>query len=176
MSVIILIGFMGCGKSTFGKKIARHLNYSFLDADDAIEKMAGLAVPEIFSKFGEAHFRKLEATFISSLKLHKNTVIATGGGMPCFGDNIEKLNNSGITFYLQRSALELAHRLEHANRERPLIKDKNQDELIQFIQEVLPQREMFYLQAQYILDRDQQTVDCIEKIISSIQEGEKYEN
>lgn len=155
MSVIILIGFMGCGKSTFGRKLAKQLNYQFMDADDAIEAKYKLKIKDIFSQFGEAHFRKLEEKFIMELKKEQNIVLATGGGMPCFGKNMDLLNQLGITFYLQRPIPELVHRLINAKRPRPLIQGKNQSELTEFIEKLLPKREVFYLKSHFVLNREQ---------------------
>ncbi len=155
MSVIILIGFMGCGKSTFGKKLAKKLNYQFMDADDAIEARYKLKIKDIFSQFGEAHFRKLEEKFILELDKEQNIVLATGGGMPCFGKNMKLLNQLGVTFYLQRPIPELVNRLINAKRPRPLIQGKNQSELTEFIQELLPKREVYYLKSHHVLNRDQ---------------------
>lgn len=157
MAAIILIGFMGCGKSTFGRKLAKQLNYQFVDADDAIESKYKLKIKDIFSQFGEAHFRKLEEKFILDLDNQQNIVLATGGGMPCYGKNMDLLNQLGVTFYLQRSIPELVHRLINAKRPRPLIEGKNQSELTEFIEHILPQREVFYLKSHHILNRDQQS-------------------
>ena len=121
MSVIILIGYMGSGKSTLGRKIARKLNYEFLDTDSAIEEKEGLTIAAIFEQFGEVHFRKLETNILLSLKGKEKIVIATGGGMPCFNGNMNLLNELGRTFYLKRSVNELVHRLVNAKRVRPLI-------------------------------------------------------
>lgn len=157
MSVIVLVGFMGCGKTTLGRKLAKQLNYDFIDADDAIEKRYRISVKDIFAKFGEAHFRKLEREFILSFRDQDNIVLSTGGGMPCFGDNMQLLNNIGITFYLQRPVQELANRLINAKKPRPLIQGKKLEELVDFIAELLPRREVFYLQSRHVLNREQQS-------------------
>jgi shikimate kinase len=98
----------------------------------------------------------LEEKFILDLDHKQNIVLATGGGMPCFGQNMDLLNQIGITFYLQRSVPELVHRLINAKRPRPLIQGKNQTELTAFIEELLPKREPFYLKSHHVLNRDQQ--------------------
>lgn len=164
--LIILIGFMGCGKTTLGRKLARQLNYEFVDADDAIEERYKISIKDIFAKYGEAHFRKLEREFILSLKGKENIVLSTGGGMPCFGDNMQLLNEAGTTFYLQRSVPELAYRLFHAKKSRPLIQGKNHDQLVDFIGNLLPRREEFYLKAHHILNRDQQTPVFIQFLLN----------
>lgn len=158
MAVIILVGFMGSGKTTLGKKLAKQLGYQFMDADDTIEKLHGATIQEIFAQSGEAHFRKLEREFIAGLGETDNVVLATGGGMPCYGDNMELLNKVGTTFYLKRPVGELAQRLVNAKRVRPLIQGKNHEELIAFINVLLPQRELFYLRSDYTLEREQQQV------------------
>ncbi|MDD2982258.1 MAG: shikimate kinase [Crocinitomicaceae bacterium] len=165
MSVIILIGYMGSGKSTLGRKIARKLNYDFLDTDSAIEEKEGLTIAAIFEQFGEVHFRKLETNILLSLKGKEKIVIATGGGMPCFNGNMNLLNELGRTFYLKRSVNELVHRLVNAKRVRPLIAGKSPAELAAFIEQNLEKRNLFYEQAKYILERDQQTPEFIETVL-----------
>jgi shikimate kinase len=165
MSVVILIGFMGCGKTTLGRKLARALDYRFLDADDAIEAAEGMSIPEIFAQKGESHFRQLEHQFITGLRDRQNVVVSTGGGMPCFGNNMDLLNEAGTTIYLKRSVPELVHRLVHARKQRPLIAGKNRKELVYFISELLPVREKYYLQAAFVLERDAQTAETIRELI-----------
>lgn len=165
MSVVILIGYMGSGKSTLGRKIARKLNYEFLDTDTAIEEKEGLSIAAIFEQFGEAHFRKLEHNILLSLKGKEKTVIATGGGMPCFNANMNLLNELGRTFYLKRSVNELVHRVVNSKRIRPLLADKSPAELAAFIEQNLEKRNPFYEQAKYILERDQQTPEFIETVL-----------
>lgn len=155
--VIILIGFMGSGKTTLGRKLASQMRYEFIDADEAIEARYKLSIKEIFARFGETHFRKLEREFILGLEGKENIVLSTGGGMPCFGDHMELLNDLGTTFYLKRSPAELAHRLVNAKKPRPLIQGKDPEELPGFISALLAQREAFYLRAHHVLERDRQT-------------------
>jgi shikimate kinase len=168
MAVIILVGFMGCGKSTLGRTLAKHLKYSFLDADEAIESEQQLKIPAIFEQYGEDHFRKIETQFIQKLHLKTNVVLATGGGMPCFGENMQLLNQVGITFYLQRSIPELVHRLSNAKKPRPLIHGKNKEELTQYVAEILPKRETYYLQSNFVLDRTQQNAMFIQFLLNQL--------
>ena len=165
MAVIILIGYMGSGKSTLGKKVARKLNYEFLDTDSMIEEQAGMTIADIFDQFGEPHFRTLEHDLLLSLKDRDKIVVATGGGMPCFKGNMDLLNELGKTFYLNRSVNELVHRLTNAKRVRPLIIGKTAIELANFIEQNLEIRNPFYEQAKYILERDQQTPEFIETVL-----------
>ena len=165
MSVIILIGYMGSGKSTLGRKVARKLNYEFLDTDHVIEEQSGMTISEIFTQKGEVFFRDLEHQLLVSLKNKDRLVIATGGGMPCFQDNMSLLNELGKTFYLKRSVLELVNRLTNSKRVRPLVEGKTATELEEFIKDNLETRNPFYENAKFILERDQQTSEFIETVL-----------
>lgn len=163
MKRVILIGFMGAGKSTLGKKIANKMDLPFIDSDSMIEEKYQKSIGEIFSEYGESHFRTLESDFISSLENKDEFVLATGGGMPCFGKNMELLNELGTTFYLERSPKELANRLFNAKSRRPLIDGMEQEELVTFIEDKLSVREEYYKTAKVILGREDQTVGVIEE-------------
>ncbi len=161
MKRVILVGFMGCGKSTLGKKIANKLGVPFIDSDLEIEAHFQKTVGELFAEFGESHFREIEQEYIHALDLREDFVLATGGGMPCFSDNMERLNQVGTTFYLERSAKELAHRLANAKAQRPLIAGLNEEELLEFIEKQLLLREEYYKKADFILSREEQTPEDI---------------
>ena len=113
---IVLVGFMGSGKTTIGKKIAKKLNIPFIDLDSEIEKKYNLSILNIFHDFGEAKFRNMEFHYIRSLINRSNFVLSTGGGTPCYKNNISFLNELGITCYLNRSIKELAHRLQKSKK------------------------------------------------------------
>jgi shikimate kinase len=152
---IFLIGFMGSGKTTLGKRLARALNRNFIDTDAAIETQTGLKINEIFQNLGEAHFRSLETEWLTQLKLDAPAVIATGGGMPCFDDNLQILKNKGIVLYLQRPAKELFQRLKNAKIQRPLLASMSDEDMLAFIEHKLAEREVFYLHADGILGREE---------------------
>ncbi len=149
---IYLIGFMGSGKSTQGKMIARMMGYDFLDMDDWIEEQEGMTVPQIFSEYGEAYFRKKEKMAIRATGTLEKTVIATGGGAPCHGDNMELLKASGLTIYIKLTADALISRLSTAKTRRPLLEGKTDDEVRTTVKEMLNERETFYKQADMIID------------------------
>ncbi|WP_291857112.1 shikimate kinase [Marinilabilia sp.] len=141
---IYLTGFMGSGKSTFGRLLARELNCRFVDLDKFIEEQEKMSISEIFSKYGEERFREIER-----LTVHKSTnlgkaVIATGGGVPCHFDNMEVMNKNGMTIYLKVSAPALTERLMPARAHRPLIAGKSKEELLEFIIHSLEQRAPWY--------------------------------
>jgi len=155
---IFLIGFMGSGKTTFGRKLAKSLNsrrtgtgYEFTDLDELIESKAGMSITSYFEKFGEPAFRELEKATLQNTIFPDNAIIATGGGTPCFTGNMQWMNDHGTTVYLSLSPQALAERLQHGQTERPLIKDLNKKELIDYITDKLASREEFYQKAKFIL-------------------------
>ncbi len=166
MSYIFLVGFMGAGKTTLAKKLASKLGFSWLDSDQEIEKKEGRKVSEIFEVRGEAYFRALEKQFVDDLISNQQIVIATGGGLPCFNDNMSKLNKLGTTIYLERTPKELFQRVKQATNSRPLIAHKSDEELLEYIETTMEKRREIYLQSTIIADRFSQTP---EKIIALIQ-------
>src|SRR5210317_891427 len=146
---IYLIGYMGSGKSHLGWKLANHLGVQFVDMDNYIEERNCKTIPQIFAEEGEAEFRKKERKALDELSEFTDLVIATGGGAPCFFDNIDLMNETGKTIYLNIDPAILADRLLKSKTERPLIKGKSQEELVAFIDETLKKRNQFYSQAKY---------------------------
>ena len=163
MKRVILVGYMGCGKSTLGKKLANRLNVPFIDSDEEIEKINQKSIGEIFGTVGESGFREIEKEFISSFNPDEEFVLATGGGLPCYEKNMRLLNELGLTFYLERSAKELVQRLLNAKAKRPLIDGLSNSDLLSYIEDKLSEREEYYRQATFVLSREEQTVDAIEK-------------
>ena len=151
---IFLIGYMGSGKTTVGKQLAKKLNLQFIDMDLFIENRYRKSISAIFEEKGEAGFREIERKALHEITDFENVVISTGGGLPCFFDNIDVMNQAGTTIYLKVSVDELAERLKNTKQKRPLIKDKNPEEMKDFITENLTKREGFYNQATVIFDSD----------------------
>ncbi|HAJ98488.1 MAG TPA: shikimate kinase [Bacteroidales bacterium] len=149
--IIYLIGFMGSGKSSTGRRLARKLHYAFVDLDDEIEKNAGQSISEIFRKYGEEHFRRLEAQVLRNIPKNENLVIATGGGTPIYHENMQYINATGVSVYLSLSVKTLASRLESSYKKRPLIENFSNTQLDAFIEKKLEEREPIYLQAQCIV-------------------------
>ncbi len=149
--IIFLIGFMGSGKSTLGKRLAKKLQYEFIDMDHFIEEKNGMTVQEIFAKRGEPWFRDQEEQFLETVDITINLVVATGGGAPCHGRNMELMNKKGITVYLKLNPPVLANRLINARVIRPLVAGLNHEELLAYIETKIADREPYYSQAKCII-------------------------
>lgn len=146
---IFLIGFMGSGKSTYGRALARALHYDFMDMDQLIEETAEMNIPAIFKEHGEAVFRKWEHDILLELCKRERIVISTGGGAPCHSGMMQIMKENGITIYIKLTPEALRDRLLHSRTERPLIKGKSESELLAFIQNLLAEREYYYTQASH---------------------------
>jgi shikimate kinase len=147
---IILIGFMGCGKSYIGKKLADQMGYTFLDLDTVIEEKEGSTIAQLFDNKGETYFRKIESDCLKSLSALDNVVIATGGGAPCFHDNMAWMNANGTTVYLKTHIPLLAKRLKNEINHRPLLRGKSYRELVDFIKTRVREREARYYKYAHI--------------------------
>ena len=144
---IVLIGFMFCGKTTLGRKLAKRLDYQFFDIDKEIEKKTHYTVNDIFTKFSEQNFRDIERQVLQSL-LEKNTiVVACGGGTPCFFDNMRLIKQKSTSIYLYLTPEKIFSRLKVSKKTRPLMKNIPPNEQLQYITETLKTREHFYMQA-----------------------------
>jgi shikimate kinase len=157
---------MGSGKSSHGRKIARMMGYDFVDMDDWIIEKEGLSIPEIFSKYGEPYFRKSEEQAIIKLGDLERVVIATGGGTPCHGKNMDLLKNSGLTIYLKLGPEALLSRLKDSAASRPLMAGKTPEEMYETIIEMLREREPYYSRAHMIIDG---LDEVNERIVNAIQ-------
>ena len=166
-SIVYIIGFMGSGKSTAGKRLAATLGWSFVDLDRKIEEIAGKTIPRIFSQDGEDHFRKTEADALRSFGQNRNIVISTGGGTPCHGDNMDYMLRTGVTVYLKMTPGQLAKRLLGSSGERPLLKNVPDDRLPGFIEEKLAYREQWYSKANITVDGLSLNIDLLRSIIMS---------
>lgn len=166
MPPIFLIGYMGSGKTTLGRGVESRAHVSFIDLDDYIEEREGMTVSEIFNARGEDGFRKAERECLAELAAKENLLVACGGGTPCFFDNMEVMNNSGTTVWLDASVDKLHARLAEARSKRPLIAGKNDDELREFIVDSLEKRRPFYSRAKYRFCADE--LDCADELEASV--------
>ncbi|SHJ30495.1 shikimate kinase [Pseudozobellia thermophila] len=160
---IVLLGYMGSGKSTIGKLLAQNMKLQFLDLDDCIEEGEGMDIPEIFKSKGELYFRKREFHYLEEVLNGKdNFVLSTGGGTPCYGKNMETiLGATNNVVYLKVSIPGLVARLSKEKSERPLIRDIPDEELPEFIGKHLFERNAFYNRAHCIVVGDNKTPDEI---------------
>ena len=151
---IFLTGFMGSGKTYWGNKWAEKSGLVFFDIDEMVEAEQEKTIAEIFADEGEDHFRDLETIALRSFAEKENIIVATGGGTPCFNDNITWMNENGTSVYLQSSAENILKRLTSEREKRPLIKHLKDEELLFYITEKIREREPFYQQAKIILNVD----------------------
>ncbi len=166
MTRIFLIGYMGAGKTTLGKAFAREMNLSFVDQDWYIEERFHKTVQEIFAERGEQGFRELERQMLHEIAEFEDVVISTGGGAPCFYDNMDFMNQKGETVFLNVTPEVLFSRLKMASQNRPILRGKTNEELKAFIAKALEKRAPFYSKAKYIFNADE--LEDIYQIKSSV--------
>lgn len=154
MTRIFLVGYMGAGKTTLGRALATTLGLPFIDLDIYIEERFRKSIAQIFAENGEEHFRRIEQSMLHEVGEFENVIISTGGGTPCFFDNIEYMNGQGTTVYLDVPVDRLFTRLSIARSKRPLIKDKSDEELRTFIAGQLAKRAPHYSKAQHTFVAD----------------------
>ena len=149
---IIIVGYMGSGKTTVGKALSKDLGIPFYDLDWYIESRMRKTVAQIFAERGEEGFRKIEHNMLHEVAEFENVIISCGGGTPCFFDNMDYMNGQGETVYLQASPDVLYNHLKMGKTERPLLKNKTPEEMQVFIAEQLEKREPYYSKAKHTLN------------------------
>ena len=170
---LFLVGYMGSGKSTVGRLLAKKLNCSFVDIDHFIENRYHQTISKIFGEKGEAGFREIEHRVLLEISNYEKVVVSTGGGLPCFFNNMELMNQTGTTIYLKENIDELVKRLSLNKQNRPLIKEKNPEELRDFIETNLKIREPVYNKAKFTIEvkkcsANSEINQWIEEIINQI--------
>ncbi len=168
---------MGAGKTTYGRKLASSLCIDFIDLDEYIEKKHKVTIPSIFELIGESGFRVIEhRTLIETLNTD-SFVMSTGGGTPCFYNNMELINKSGNSIYIKLDSESIVARLLQSKRKRPLIQNLKNDELLAFVQQRLNQREPFYNSAKYIIDTSHKKIkNILDEMIHFIENSNKSLN
>ena len=168
MKSIIIIGYMGAGKTTVGKALAKELGVMFYDLDWYIESRMRKTVKQIFDEMGEEGFRHIEHNMLHEVAEFENVVVSCGGGTPCFFDNMDYMNQAGETIYLKASPETLHAHLKMGKGVRPLLLNKTPEEVDVFIREQLKQREPFYEKAKHIIDVN--VMDNFDKINNTVQQ------
>jgi shikimate kinase len=168
--LVYLIGYMGSGKTTLGRRLADAMHHRFLDLDGLIEETYHITIPRVFSQYDETAFRMMEQKVLAGTLSMTDTVISTGGGTPCFFDNMERINASGVSVYIRHSASFLAERLILSKRSRPLLTGKNREELAGFIASQLAYREPWYLQSRIVVNGERLE---LKKLVASLVSGQQ---
>jgi shikimate kinase len=160
---IYLVGMMGAGKSYWATQIALALDLPFIDLDASIETITGLSVSDIFSKHGEQYFRKQEREALLQTSTHKPVIVATGGGTPCFYENMQWMKKNGITIWLDSTIPTMIKRLQKDNSVRPLLKDVAPEKFATYLESILEARLPFYSQSMIRLDESEHRLEIILK-------------
>jgi shikimate kinase len=163
---LFIIGYMGCGKSLVGERLARIFGCSHCDLDSLIEKEQGVSIDEIFKLHGAERFRKMELEALTNVAKMENVIVSVGGGTPCFFDNMDVMNRSGITVYLESDAQELYDWLKEDRDGRPLLAGLKDNELRLKISDMLSEREPYYKKAKYTVRAGKGAIEPIVKIIN----------
>ena len=145
--LIYLTGYMGSGKTTAGMKLAVKLGYAFADLDVMVENKYKITISQFFKKYGEPAFRKIERESLLETFSYSNTVVSTGGGTPCFSDNMDQINKNGISVYIKMPENALVQRLLNSKKKRPLLVGKTDNEIREYISHQMIVREPFYLKS-----------------------------
>lgn len=164
---IFLIGFMGSGKSHWGKIWASVNQLTFIDLDEMIENKEGKSIASIFETHGEDYFRRKEAEALRSCEGLQNTIVACGGGTPCFYENMQWMNDHGLTIYIASTAEEILQRVLNEKEKRPLLKKLNEQELLLFIDQKVKERAAFYEMAKVTVMSGLLEDDSLPAIIST---------
>jgi shikimate kinase len=164
---IFLLGFMGSGKTSIGRKLANNLNLNFFDLDLVIEEKFQKSITELFAEEGEKAFRIIENESLHKICSNSDCVISLGGGTPCFENNMKLIKNTGTSVYLKLDESILVGRLRLKKEKRPLIAKLSDQEISNFVQERLKEREVFYKQADFILESNHPKVVMIADLLNT---------
>lgn len=167
---LYLIGYMGCGKSTIGRKIARFAHLDFVDTDTLVERSEGSAVADIITYQGEEYFRGVEQRVLEATASEDDIIVSTGGGLPIWGNNMERIGQLGLSVYLRRSPQNIISRLSpYGRQKRPKFRGLNDEQLLAFMTTHMAEREPVYSRADIVIDCDNMSDnDIIDLIMSKI--------
>ncbi len=165
---LFLLGMMGSGKSYWAQQVAAAIDIDWMDLDAEIEKESLMSIREIFETEGEVSFRRREQLALHALATVENIIVATGGGTPCFHNNIDWMNEKGITIWINDPVEILVQRLQKEKAHRPLISSLSDDELQQFLEKKLKERQSFYSKAKYVVEGYKSSVDDFVKLAEAV--------
>ena len=168
---IYILGFMGVGKSTTAKALARKLGYDFMDTDKLLEKKYKININNFFSKYGEELFREIEHGTLLETFNHNKCVIATGGGLPCYFDAMDKINANGVSIFLKMDEKSIVNRLMASKQKRPLLSDLSDEELLNFVERKLNSRINYYSKAWLTIPALDMNID---HLVAKISEHNSY--
>lgn len=165
-----MVGYAGSGKSTLAKRLSRRLQLKMIDTDKRVEMLEGATIADIFYYQGEEYFREAERRVLESIESEGNVIVATGGGLPTWGDNMAWMREHGLVVYLRRSAEQILSRLSDYGREkRPMFRGKSDEELLEFMREQMAEREEYYSEADITVEcTTLSDDDVVEKIVNEL--------
>ncbi|GAB4324507.1 MAG: shikimate kinase [Bacteroidales bacterium] len=164
---VFLTGFMGSGKSSLGKRVARLLNLKFIDLDKLIEERCRTSIPLLFDRYGEEVFRMMEQRYLHEI-VSDHCLIAVGGGTPCFFDNMEFMKRNGLVVWLNPPKDELVKRLSETKKNRPLLQGKDVDAIRKAVEEKLNERIQYYSQAHLVIDDVSPVPEKVAELIKNL--------
>ncbi|HEY8959605.1 shikimate kinase [Chitinophaga sp.] len=156
---IYLLGFMGAGKSYWGKQLADHWQLPYYDLDEVIVEAEEMAIADIFATKGEDYFREKESRLLRELSKQDKFLISCGGGTPCFQENMDFMNEHGTTVWINPSVETMVERLQRKKSKRPLIADLEDEDLVGFVEKKMAERLPFYQQSRHIITSDNISLD-----------------
>ena len=173
--VFFLVGFMGCGKSTVGRKVARFAHLQFVDTDAQVEQAEGSTVADVITYQGEEYFRAVERKVLEQTAAKDDIIVSTGGGLPTWSDNMEVISQLGVSVYLRRSPKNIISRLSpYGRQKRPKFRGLNDEQLLAFMTSHMAEREPVYSKADIIIDcdtmADDEVIDCIMREIKNLKQ------
>ena len=176
MERVFLVGYMGVGKTTIGKRLSKKLGLQFIDLDKYIESRYRKTIKDIFAVKGELKFRIIEREMLREVATFQNVLIAAGGGTPCFYDNMDVMNHQGVTVYIKATVEQLVSRLLASKSVRPIIENKSPEELAEFVTTHLAERERYYRKAKITHETEilitkthvTKTVAAIERLLHAV--------
>ncbi len=170
MKPFFLVGYMASGKTTLGRRAARQLGVEFIDLDAYIESRYRKRISELFAERGEAGFRDIEQRMLHEVGEFDDVLVATGGGTPCFFDNMAYMRSRGTTLYLEASVEAVCRRLLEAKVKRPLVEGKTPEELHAYVAEMLQLREPYYRQADYTFDSEEyESIEAVDAAVCCLE-------